>query len=118
MPVRLPTQSRLAGAPLQAALATPGDGRSVIAVVSAEACQHLLGECLGPAELAPQQAEQGGDHQGGQQLGPAAVGSLFHMSDGGVTIVNWPQSQRELTRGTVLCTNYQLPAKLAGEEEA
>lgn len=103
---------------VQAALATPGDGRSVIAVVSAEACQHLLGECLGPAELAPQQAEQGGDHQGGQQLGPAAVGSLFHMSDGGVTIVNWPQSQRELTRGTVLCTNYQLPAKLAGEEEA
>ncbi|KAL4422653.1 hypothetical protein ABPG75_008850 [Micractinium tetrahymenae] len=105
---------------VQAALATPGDGRSVIAVVSAEACQHLLGECLGPAELAPQQAEQGGEQQGGQQLGPSAVGSLFHMSEGGVTIVNWPQSQRELTRGTVLCTNYQLPVKLAGEaaEEA
>lgn len=109
---------------MQAALATPGDGRSVVAVASGEACQQLLGACLGAAEAAPapppgqapapgagqQQAQaQGQEEQVAPPArGAAAVGSLFHMSNGGITIVNWPSGQRELTRGTVLCTNYQL----------
>lgn len=90
---------------LQAALATPGDGRSVIAVVGPEACQQLLGECLGPVEAPadPQQAQQQ------QPMDAASVGALFTMSEGGVTIVNWPQGQRQMARGTILCTNYQRP---------
>ena len=83
---------------LEAALATPGDGRCVIAVASAGACQQLLGECLGPE--ADQPLEEGGT---------ASVGACFEMSPGGITIVNWPMGLRELGRGTVLCANYQLP---------
>ena len=83
---------------IESALATPGDGRCVIAVASAGACQQLLGECLGPGAYQPQ--EEGG---------MASVGGSFEMSPGGITIITWPTGLRELGRGTVLCTNYQLP---------
>lgn len=73
----------------------------MLAVASPGTCQQLLGECLGPADPSapPQQ----------QAASVAAVGAMFGMSEGGVTIVNWPQGQRELGRGTILCVNYQLP---------
>ena len=45
---------------VQAALATPGDGRAVLAVANREACQQLLGECVGPVDYAPPGAAQVG----------------------------------------------------------
>ncbi|KAI7845742.1 hypothetical protein COHA_000658 [Chlorella ohadii] len=87
---------------MQAALSTPGDGRTVVAVACAEACQRMLGDCLGPVDPSALAEEQ--------RLSAAQVGAAFCMAEGGMTIVNWPQGQSELGRGTVLCVNYQLPA--------
>ena len=67
-----------------------------------EACQRLLGDCLGPLDPEAPEAERAASS--------AAVGALFEMSDGGMTIVSWPQGQGAMGRGTVLCVNYQLPA--------
>jgi hypothetical protein len=86
---------------VQAALATPGEGRTVVAVASEEACQRLLGICLdGSCEA---QAQGDAAARGGADVAP-----LFGMSEGGLTMVNWHTSQRELGRGSVLCVNYQL----------
>jgi len=67
----------------QAALSTPGDGRTVVAVACAEACQRMLGDCLGPMDPSASAEEQ--------RLSAAQVGAAFCMAEGGMTIVNWPQ---------------------------
>lgn len=72
-----------------------------MAVASPEACQRLLGMCLGP--LDPQAPEPE------RAASAAAVGAMFEMSEGGITIVSWPQGQGAAGRSTVLCVNYQLP---------
>ena len=164
-----PPAARLHSLASQAALCTPGDGRTIVAVACAEACQRMLGYCLGPVDPSAPAEEQ--------QLSEAQVGAAFCMTEGGMTIVNWPQvsfdrwhaprgaacgwvrgadgqqglhqagacgalwsctraqpaawptaifcstfadlpscspswqGQDELGRGTVLCVNYQLPAR-------
>lgn len=95
---------------VHAALATPGDGRAVLAVASPETCQQLLGECLGPLDPSAPEDER--------RRSTAAVGALFAMSDGGITIVNWPQGQSEMSRGTIMCVNYQLSGKEAAQAAA
>lgn len=73
----------LAHLPAQAALSTPGDGRTIVAVACAQACQRMLGDCLGPVDPSAPAEEQ--------QRSAAQVGAAFSMAEGGMTIVNWPQ---------------------------
>lgn len=75
----------------------------MLAVASPQACQQLLGDCLGPVDPSAPLAEQ--------QRSAGEVGAMFEMSDGGLTIVSWPQGQGELGRGTILCVNYQCPGQ-------
>ncbi len=77
----------------------------MVAVASEEACQQLLGICLDGAPAQGKAAPGSG----------AAVAPLFRMGEGGLTIVNWHTSQRELGRGSVLCVNYQLVDRPSGQ---
>jgi len=72
---------------LEATLATaqpPTGGRSVMSVVSPEACHLILDACLGVK----------------------GIGKSFEMSPGGVSIINYLRNANKVEQGAILCTNF------------
>ena len=81
---------------LQVVLGTPrpAEGRQIVAVASSEACQLVLGECLG----AP------------------GIGAHFKMDEGGVTVFNYHwrhQRKSDVGLGMLLCSNFPTSAAAA-----
>jgi broad specificity phosphatase PhoE len=92
---------------LQAVLGTPrpAEGRHIVAVASAEACQILISKCLGAPE----------------------VGASFKLDEGGITVFNYHRKNQNngdkksndsgesglVRQGLLLCANFTPPQRVS-----